>query len=463
MDFDVVVIGSGPGGYVAAIRASQLGKKTAIIERAELGGICLNWGCIPTKALLRSAEVYHLIQHSQDYGFGVKDVNIEFDKIIKRSRDVAGRLSKGVAFLMRKNKIEVINGFGTFKDKNTIEVQLNDGGTRKVTATNIILATGTRARQIPGMEVDGERVLSYREAMVLKELPKSMIVVGAGAIGVEFAYFYKTLGVDITLIEMMPHILPIEDEEISKELEKSFKKSGMKIYTDTKVEKMKKNKTNVKLTISKDGKTEELTADYVLMAIGVVPNIENLGLEAAGIELTDRNWVKVNEYYQTSQPNIYAIGDINGPPWLAHVASKEGILAAEHIAGHKIIPIDYTNVPGCTYCVPQVASVGLTEKKAREAGYEVKIGKFPISANGKALGMGEATGFIKIIYDAKYGEMLGCHIIGPEATELITEVTLAKTIEATHAEVLHTIHPHPTLSEIVAEATHAALGEPIHI
>ncbi|MCB0267182.1 MAG: FAD-dependent oxidoreductase, partial [Calditrichaeota bacterium] len=312
-------------------------------------------------------------------------------------------------------------------------------------------------------EIDGDRVLSYREAMVMKKMPKSILVVGAGAIGVEFAYFFNALGAEVSIIEMLPNILPIEDEDVSKELEKSFKKAGIKIHTGTKVENLKKTKTSVTLTVSKDGKSEDLKAEYALMAIGVQGNIENLGLDAAGVQLTDKNWIKVNEYYQTSQPNIYAIGDINGPPWLAHVGSKEGILAAEHLAGHKVIPIDYNNIPGCTYCQPQVASVGFTEKKAREAGYELKIGKFPVRVNGKAQGMGELTGFVKIIYDAKYGEILGCHIIGPEATELITEVTLAKSIEATHAEVLHTIHPHPTLSEIIAEATHDALGEPIHL
>lgn len=463
MDFDVVVIGSGPGGYVAAIRASQLGKKTAIIEKADLGGVCLNWGCIPTKALLRSAEVYEMMKHAKDYGLKVSDYSFDFESIVKRSRDVAGRQAKGVSFLMKKNKIETILGFGTLKDKHTIEVKTSEGESKTVTAENIILATGARARQFPGLEIDGDRVLSYREAMVMKKMPKSILVVGAGAIGVEFAYFFNALGAEVSIIEMLPNILPIEDEDVSKELEKSFKKAGIKIHTGTKVENLKKTKSSVTLTVSKDGKSEDLKAEYALMAIGVQGNIENLGLEVAGVQLTDKNWIKVNEYYQTSQPNIYAIGDINGPPWLAHVGSKEGILAAEHLAGHKVIPIDYNNIPGCTYCQPQVASVGLTEKKAREAGYELKIGKFPVRVNGKAQGMGELTGFVKIIYDAKYGEILGCHIIGPEATELITEVTLAKSIEATHAEVLHTIHPHPTLSEIIAEATHDALGEPIHL
>lgn len=461
MKFDVVVIGSGPGGYVAAIRAAQLGKKTAIVEKAEMGGICLNWGCIPTKALLRSAEVYELIKHSKNFGFSVENPSIDFDKVIKRSRDVAGRLSKGVSFLMKKNKIETILGFGKLTGKNTVEVALTDGGKQTVTADNIIIATGARARQIPGLEVDGKRVLSYKEAMVIKELPKSIAIVGAGAIGVEFAYFFRALGSEVTIIEMMPHIVPVEDEEVSKELEKAFKKQGIKIHTSTKVEEMKKGKNNVKLTINKDGKSETVTSDYALMAIGVQGNIEGLGLEEVGVEM-DRGWIKVNEYYETNVPGVSAIGDIIGPPWLAHVGSKEAILAAEHIAGHKIVPLDYSNVPGCTYCIPQVASVGYTEKKALEAGYKIKVGKFPVRVNGKAMGMGESEGFVKIIYDEKYGEMLGCHIIGPEATEIITEMALARSAELTHMEVLHAVHPHPTLSEMIMEATHDALDEGIN-
>ncbi len=462
MHFDVLVIGSGPGGYVAAIRASQFGKKVGIVERAEIGGICLNWGCIPTKALLRSAEVYELIKHSKNFGFSVENPTIDFPKVIKRSRDVANRLSKGIAFLLKKNKIEQVLGTGKLTGKNEVSVELNDGGSKKITADKIIVATGARARQIPGMEADGKRVLTYREAMVVKEMPGSVTIVGAGAIGVEFAYFFNSLGADVTIVEMMPHIVPVEDEEVSKELEKSFKKQGIKIHTGTKVEKMDKGKSNVTLTVSKDGKTEKIKSDYCLMAVGVQGNIENLGLEEIGVK-TDRGYISVNENYQTNIPHIYAIGDIIGAPWLAHVASKEGILAAEHIGGHKIVPLDYTNIPGCTYCQPQVASVGYTEKKALEAGYKLKIGRFPVRVNGKALGMGESEGFIKIIYDEKYGELLGCHIIGPEATELITEVTFAKSVEATFEEVLHTVHPHPTLSEIVAEATHDAIGEAIHI
>ncbi len=462
MDFNVLVIGSGPGGYVAAIRAAQLGNKVAIVEKAELGGVCLNWGCIPTKALLRSAEVYELIKRSRDFGFKVDKHSIDFPQVIKRSRDAADRLSKGVAFLMKKNNIETVAGSAKITGKNEVEVDLNEGGKRKITADNILIATGARAKQLPGMEIDGDKVLSYREAMVVEKLPPSIAVVGAGAIGVEFAYFFRALGAEVTLIEMMPHILPIEDEEVSKELEKAFKKQGIQVYTNTRVEKMETLKTKVKLTISKDDKEEKLSAEKMLMAIGVQGNHENLGLENAGVEM-EKGWIKVDKYYQTNIPSIYAIGDIIGPPWLAHVASKEGINAAEHMSGERVVPLDYKNMPGCTYCIPQVASVGYTEKQAKEAGYNIKVGKFPVRVNGKALGMGETEGFIKIIYDEKYGELLGCHIIGPEATELITEVTLAKSVESTYMEVLHTVHPHPTLSEIVAEATHVAVGEPIHI
>jgi len=463
MQFDVVVIGSGPGGYVAAIRAAQHGKKTAIVERAELGGICLNWGCIPTKALLRSAEVFELINHADSFGLKVAKPKVDFDKVIQRSRDVAGRMSKGVTFLMKKNKIEVLNGHGKLLDRNTVEVTGADGKAQKVSATNIIVATGARARQIPGMEVDGKQVLSYREAMVVDKLPKSIVVVGAGAIGVEFAYFFNALGSDVTIIEMMPHLLPIEDEEVSKELEKAFKGQGIKFHTETKVEKLEKTKTQVKLTISgKDGKSETITAEKALMAIGVQGNIENLGIEELGIEM-DRGWIKVNENYQTNVPGVYAIGDIVGPPWLAHVASREAINAADHLCGHPVVAVDYGTIPGCTYCIPQVASVGLTEKKAKEEGYDIQVGKFPVRVNGKAQGMGETTGFVKIIYDKKYGELLGAHIIGPEATELITEVTLAKSVEATFMEVLNTVHPHPTLSEMIMEASHVAIGEPIHL
>lgn len=463
MDFDVVIIGSGPGGYVAAIRAAQLGNKVGIIERAELGGICLNWGCIPTKALLRSAEIYSLIKHSDNYGIPVEKYSVDFDKVIKRSRNVAGRLSKGVAFLMKKNKIEVIPGSARLVGKNEIAVQLNDNkGSKKISSKFIVLATGARPKEIPGMETDGKKVLNYKHAMTLQKQPKSLVVVGAGAIGVEFAYFYNTIGTEVTIIEMLPHLLPIEDEDISKELEKSFKKQKINFHTGTRVEKLEKLKSGVKLTISRDGKSETIKADAALIAVGIQGNVENIGLEELGIAV-EKGAVKVNEYYQTNIPNIYAIGDLAGPPWLAHVASHEGIHAVEHLSGKEVIPIDYTTIPGCTYCIPQVASVGFSEKKAREMGYDLKIGKFPIRANGKALGLGEEEGFIKIIYDAKYGELLGCHIIGPEATELITEVTLAKAVESTYLEVLGTIHPHPTLSEIVLEATHAAIGEPIHI
>ena len=462
MDFDVLVIGSGPGGYVAAIRASQLGKKVGLVEAAELGGVCLNWGCIPTKALLRSAEVHEMIKNADSYGLKVDKHSIDFPGVVKRSRGVADRMSKGVTFLMKKNKIETILGFGKLLDKNTVEVKLNEGKTRKVTATHILIATGARARQIPGLETDGDRVMAYREAMNMKKLPKSIAIIGSGAIGVEFAYFFRAMGSEVTVIEMLPNIVPNEDEEVSKELEKSFKKQGMKIMTGARVSSLKRNKTNVKLSVSQGDKTEEVTAEYCLVAVGVQPNSENIGLEKVGVTL-DKGWIKVNENYQTNIPNVYAIGDIVGAPALAHVASKEGMLAVEHMAGHKIVPLDYKNIPGCTYCHPQVASVGYTEKQAREAGYSIKVGKFPVRVNGKAVGMGESEGFIKIIFDEKYGELLGCHFIGPEATELITEVTFAKSVESTYMEILHTVHPHPTLGEMVAEATHVAIGEPLHL
>ena len=363
---------------------------------------------------------------------------------------------------MKKNKVEVLAGTGRLIDKNTVEVTPDKGNKKKVTASNILIATGARARNIPGMEIDKKQVLSYREAMVLEKMPSSIIIVGAGAIGVEFAYFFRSLGAEVTIIEMLPHLLPIEDEEISRELEKSFRKQGIKFYLNSKVDKLDKTKKEVKIEIKRDGKKESLSAEKALMAIGVQGNVENLGLESVGIQ-TEKDRIKVNKYYQTNIPNIYAIGDVIGAPWLAHVASKEGIHAVEHMTGKEVIPIDYNTIPGCTYCIPQVASVGFTEKKAKEMGYDIKVGKFPVRVNGKALALGETEGFIKIIYDSKYGELLGCHIIGPEATELITEVTLAKSVESTYMEVLHTIHPHPTLSEIVAEATHDALGEPIHI
>lgn len=462
MDFDVLVIGSGPGGYVAAIRAAQIGNKVGIVERAELGGICLNWGCIPTKALLRSAEIYNIMKDSESYGLKLQKPSVDFPKVIERSRGAADKLSKGVAFLMKKNKIEVLVGTAKLLSKNKVEVTPEKGNKKTVTSEKILIATGARARNIPGMEIDRKQVLSYKEAMVLDKMPSSMVIVGAGAIGVEFAYFFNSLGADVTIVEMLPHLLPIEDEDISKELEKSFKKQGIKFHLNAKVEKLEKGKREVKLTIKKNDKNETLTAEKALMAIGVQGNIENMGLEEAGVE-TEKNHIKVNKYYQTNINDIYAIGDVIGAPWLAHVASKEGINAVEHMSGKEVIPIDYNTIPGCTYCIPQVASVGLTEKKAKEAGYNLKIGKFPVRVNGKALALGETEGFIKIIYDEKYGELLGCHIIGPEATELITEVTLAKAVESTYLEVLHTIHPHPTLSEIVSEATHDAIGEPLHI
>ncbi|RMG69142.1 MAG: dihydrolipoyl dehydrogenase [Calditrichaeota bacterium] len=462
MDYDVLIIGSGPGGYVAAIRAAQLKQKVGLVERENLGGICLNWGCIPTKALLRTAELHQIFQNSASYGLPIETFHVDFPKVIQRSRRVAEQLSKGVAYLMKKNKVDTIMGTGQLTGANEVTVQLNDGGERKITARKILIATGARARAIPGIEVDGEQVMTYRHALVVKKLPKSIVIIGAGAIGVEFAYFFNALGSKVTLVEMMPHILPAEDEDVSRELEKSFKKQGIELLTNTRLEGIQKTKKMVKVELSKEGEKQVLSAEKALIAIGVQGNVENQGLETVGIQ-TEKGWIKVNKYYQTNVPHIYAIGDIIGPPWLAHVASHEGIRAVEHMAGLEVTPIDYRSIPCCTYCNPQVASVGLTEKKAREEGYDIMVGKFPIRANGKALALGEAEGFIKIIYDKKYGELLGAHIIGPEATELITEVTLAKSVESTYMEVLHTVHPHPTLSEIVAEATHAAIGEPIHI
>ncbi len=459
MKYNVVVLGGGPGGYVAAIRAAQVGKKVAIIEANHLGGICLNWGCIPTKALLKNAEVFDLVKNAKKYGIEVGEVTVNWGKMIKRSRDVAKRLSKGIEFLMKKNKIDYIPAFGKLLDGTTIETTDADGKKTQLKAEKIIIATGARAKYFPGMEPDGKQIITYKEAMIPENQPKSLVIIGAGAIGVEFAHFYQTFGTEVTIIEALSNILPVEDEDISTELKKLFKKRKMNIFTNTMVEKIEKNKSKVKVHL-KGG--EIIEADKALIAVGVQGNIENLGLEDCNITV-EEGWIKVNEYMETSLSNVYAIGDVAGPPWLAHVASAEGITAVEHLAGLNPDPMKYDNIPGCTYCHPEVASVGLTEKAAKEKGYEVKIGNFPFRGLGKSMAVGDTDGFVKVVYDSKYGEMLGCHILGAEATNLITEAVIARNLETTHQEVLKTIHPHPTLSESIMEATADALGEAIHI
>lgn len=460
--YDVIVLGSGPGGYVAAIRAAQLKLKTALIERDKLGGICLNWGCIPTKALLKSAEVFEEINHAASYGVKVEKASVDFNAVIKRSRDVAEANSKGVEFLMKKNKIDVIYGNGSFKDANTLEITDKEGKISELSAKNIIIATGGRPRSIPGIEIDKEKVITSKEAMSLKEQPKSIVIMGAGAIGVEFAYFYNSIGTEVTIVEMMDNLLPIEDKEVSKVLERSFKKAQIKPLTAAKVESLKKNKTGVEVTITRKGKQEVLKADKALMAIGIQGNIEGLNLDKIGVK-NNSGFIEVNEWYQTNVAGVYAIGDIIGAPLLAHVASDEGIVCIEKIAGENPHAIDYNSIPGCTYCQPQVASIGLTEEKAKEAGYELKIGKFPYSASGKARAIGAREGMVKLIFDKKYGELLGAHIIGTEATELIAELGLAKALESTPKEIAHTMHAHPTLSEMVMEAAADADDQAIHI
>lgn len=461
MKFDLVVIGSGPGGYVAAIRASQLGLKVAIVEKAELGGICLNWGCIPTKALLKSAQVFDYINHAGDYGINVKEASEDFDAVIKRSRGVAAGMSKGIEFLMKKNKIQVITGFGKIVAKGKIEVDL-DGKKESVEAAHIILATGARARELPNVKIDGEKVVEYRKTMTLPKKPESMLVIGSGAIGVEFAYFYATMGTKVTIVEFMDRILPVEDEEISKTLEKLYKKKGLQIMTSSSVEKVDTSGNGCKVTV-KTAKGEEVIAcDIVLSAAGVQTNLEGLGLEALGIK-TDKGKVVVDEFYRTTLPGVYAIGDIVPGPSLAHVASAEGIICVEQIAGHHPEPLDYGNIPGCTYCHPEVASVGLTEAQAKEKGYEVKVGKFPFSASGKASASGHKDGFVKVVFDAKYGEWLGCHMIGEGVTDMIAEAVVARKLETTAHEIIKAVHPHPTMSEAIMEAAAQAFGECIHL
>ena len=461
-EFDITIIGGGPGGYVAAIRASQLGLKTAIIEKSQLGGVCLNWGCIPTKALLKNAEMYNHFKHAEEFGISYNNLKFDFKKIIGRSRKVALLNSKGVEYLMKKNKIEHISGFGKLKSKGLIEVSKDGKVEEEIKSKHTIIATGARSRTIPGITVDGEKVITSSEAMTLQSVPKSMIIIGAGAIGIEFAYFYNAFGTKVTIVEMMPNILPVEDKEISKLLESNFKKNGMEIFTETKVESVTVGKKDVEVVVSnKDGK-KSLKTEIALNAIGVQGNVENIGLETLGIK-TEKGWITVDDFGKTNVDGIYAIGDVAGPPWLAHVASKEGIVCVEKIAGKNPQPIDWDNIPGCTYCQPQVASVGLTEEKAIAAGYQIKVGRFPFSASGKARAIGETDGLVKLIFDAKYGELLGAHILGSEATEMLAELNVAKSLEATGESIFGTIHAHPTLSEAIMEAAENAYGHSIHI
>lgn len=460
--YDLIVVGSGPGGYVAAIRASQLGMKVGVVEREELGGICLNWGCIPTKALLKSAQVFDYISHSEDYGISVKDAKVDFDGMVKRSRDVAGGMSKGVQFLLRKNKVDTIEGFGKLKKNKTVEVTGADGKKTDYTASHIILATGARARQLPSMPIDNEKIIGYRKAMVMDKQPKKMIVVGSGAIGVEFAYFYNAIGTEVTIVEYMPNIVPVEDEDVSKQLARTFKKNGIKIMNNAEVTKVDTKGKGCKVTVKTKKGEEILECDVVLSAVGVATNLENIGLEEVGVKV-DRGRVLVDDYYKTNIDGVYAIGDIVKGPALAHVASAEGIICVEKIAGQHPEPLDYNNIPGCTYCSPEIASVGYTEKAAKEAGYEVKVGKFPFTASGKAKAAGASDGFVKVIFDAKYGEWLGCHMIGANVTEMIAEAVAARKLETTGHEIIKSVHPHPTMSEAVMEAAAAAYDEVIHL
>jgi len=460
--FDLIVLGSGPGGYVAAIRASQLGLKTAIVEAEELGGICLNWGCIPTKALLKSAQVFEYINHSADYGITVKDAKADFEGMVKRSRGVADGMSKGVQFLMKKNKIEIIAGWGKIQPGKKVEVADKDGKKTVYSADNIIIATGARSRELPSMKIDDKKIIGYRKAMTLEKQPKKMVVVGSGAIGVEFAYFYNSIGTEVTIVEYMDRIVPVEDVEVSKALEKTYKKAGMKIMTSSEVTAVDTKGTGCKVTVKTSKGEETLECDVVLSAAGVVSNLENCGLEDVGI-LVEKGKIKVDEYYKTNMPGYYAIGDVVPGPALAHVASAEGIICVEKIAGHNPEPLDYNNIPGCTYCSPEIASVGYTEAKAKEAGYEVRIGKFPFSASGKASAAGAKDGFVKLVFDKKYGELLGAHMIGANVTEMIAEIVAIRKLETTGHELIKTVHPHPTMSEAVMEAAAAAYDEVIHL
>ncbi|MBU8877072.1 dihydrolipoyl dehydrogenase [Reyranella sp. MMS21-HV4-11] len=465
--FDLIVVGGGPGGYVAAIRAAQLGLKTAVVEREHMGGICLNWGCIPTKALLRTSEVYGLIKHADAYGLSVKDVSFDPKKIVERSRKVASQLSNGVSMLMKKNKITVFDGTaklaGTDGIRRKIAVALKDKSNVTLTAKDVILATGARARQLPGLEADGKLVWSYKEAMVPPEFPKSLLVIGSGAIGIEFASFYRTMGAEVTVAEVMDRVLPVEDAEVSAFAKRAFEKQGMKILTSATVSNLKKGTNNVTATITVGGKAEQITVDRVISAVGIVGNVENLGLEGTKVKV-EKTHIVIDQWGFTGEPNVYAIGDVAGPPWLAHKAMHEGVLVVEKIAGVKgVHPMKTENIPGCTYCQPQVASIGLTEAAAKAKGLELKVGKFPFIGNGKAIALGEPEGFIKTIFDARTGELLGAHMIGAEVTELIQGYSIAKTLETTEAELMATVFPHPTLSEMMHESVLAAYGRTLHI
>jgi len=460
-EFDLIVVGGGPGGYVAAIRAAQLGMKTAVVESTHLGGICLNWGCIPTKALLRSSEINHLLHHLGDYGFSADNIQFDIGKIVARSRAVAKQLSQGIGHLLRKNKVTVIDGRGKLAGKGTIAVSKDDKPVGTFKARHIILATGARARQLPGLEADGKLIWSYREAMVPDRMPKTLLVIGSGAIGIEFSSFYRNLGAEVTVVEALPRILPVEDEEISALAHKAFTGQGMKILTGATVKGAKKGADSVTVTIEAGGKTQEITAERVISAIGIVGNTENLGLEGTAVKV-DRTHVAVDGYGQTGEPGVYAIGDLAGPPWLAHKASHEGVVCVEHIAGLNPHPFETGNIPGCTYCRPQVASVGLTEAAAKAAGREIRVGKFPFIGNGKAIALGEPEGLIKTIFDAKTGELLGAHMIGPEVTEMIQGYTIARTLETTEVDLMHTVFPHPTLSEAMHESVLDAYKRAIH-
>lgn len=462
MKYDIIVLGSGPGGYVTAIRASQLGFKVAVIEKENLGGICLNWGCIPTKALLKSAQVFDYLKHASDYGLTVKEYDKDFNAVIARSRSVADGMSKGVQFLMKKNKIDVIDGFGKIKPGKKVDVTAADGKVTEYLADHIIIATGARSRELPNLPQDGVKVIGYRQAMTLPSQPKKMIVVGSGAIGVEFAHFYNAMGTEVTIVEFMPNIVPVEDEDISKQMERSMKKAGVNIMTNASVERIDTTGSGVKAFVKTAKGEEVLEADILLSAVGIKTNIENIGLEETGIA-TDRDKILVNDYYQTNIPGYYAIGDVTPGQALAHVASAEGILCVEKIAGLHVEALDYGNIPGCTYATPEIASVGLTEKQAKEKGYELKIGKFPFTASGKAKAAGTPDGFVKVIFDAKYGEWLGCHMIGAGVTDMIAEAVVARKLETTGHEILKAVHPHPTMSEAVMEAVADAYGEVIHL